>query len=69
MTSLLKRPLITLINNQLNNQIRSISTSKLIRSDALFVHRETDNDVKDFKFDEKNLKVIKFYFLIEIKSK
>ena len=36
----------------------AIASSKRQLSDALFVHRETDQDVKSFEFDETNKKVI-----------
>lgn len=59
--SFLKRSLTNLIGNQftsqITNQTRAISTSQAVRSDALFVHRENDADVKNFKFNDENIKV------------
>lgn len=51
--SFLKRSLINLVNSQ----IRPISTSQVLKSDALFVHRDKDPDVKKFQFTDDNLKV------------
>lgn len=53
--SFLKRSLINLAKNA--QQIRPVSTSQSLRSDALFVHREKDPDIKNFKFTPENLKV------------
>jgi len=50
--SFLKRSLINLVNSQ----IRPISTSQVLKSDALFVHRDKDPDVKKFQFTDDNLK-------------
>ena len=55
--SILKRSFLNLMNNQMNNQIRSISASQLMRSDALYVHREKDADIKNFQFNNENQKV------------
>ena len=42
-----------------SSQLRPISTSRVLRSDALFVHRDKDPDVKHFEFNNENIKVIK----------
>ena len=41
-----------------SSQLRPISTSRVLRSDALFVHRDKDPDVKHFEFNNENIKVI-----------
>ena len=51
--SFLKRSLMSLASSQL----RPICTGRMLRSDALFVHRDKDPDVKHFEFNNENLKV------------
>lgn len=51
--SFLKRSLVSLVSGQL----RPISTGRALRSDALFVHRDKDPDVKHFEFNSENVKV------------
>lgn len=46
----------------ISNSLPLISASKRPLSDALFVHRENDQDVKSFEFDATN-KVVKFILL------